>query len=230
MADSDLPFQAVLFDLDGTLIDSLEDIAAAANQALRECGYPVHPAAAYRQFVGEGVRMLFRRALAPQEATEEMLAALSAGFARCYEKHWNQATRPYPGIEELLLALGARGLALAVLSNKPDAFTQRCVAHYFPGHRFAAVQGQIEGTPRKPDPAGALQVARRAGAEAARVVYVGDSATDMQTAVRAGMYPVGVGWGFRQVAELVGSGAARVINAPAELLEIVDLPRPPGHS
>lgn len=226
MAGSERCFRAVLFDLDGTLIDSLEDIAGAANQALRDRGYPAHPVEAYRQFVGEGVRMLFRKALAPAAGTNELLDELSSAFAQAYEARWHATTRPYAGIDQLLDALATRKLPLAVLSNKPDQFTRRCVAHFFGRHQFARVLGQRETAPRKPDPAGALEIARGLGLPPDSVVYVGDSSTDMQTAVRAGMYPVGVTWGFREAAELRAHGAARIIDAPAELLPIVDAPPP----
>jgi phosphoglycolate phosphatase len=214
--------QAVLFDLDGTLLDTLEDIASAANEVLGRLGLPAHPPEAYRGFIGDGVAMLFRRALAPEHAEPGRVARCVEDFRAAYGRSWDVRTRPYDGIPALLDALTARGLGLAVLSNKPDDFTRLCASAYLARWPFRAVLGQREGTPRKPDPAGALEIAGALDVPAGQFLYVGDSAVDMETARRAGMRPVGVSWGFRPAEELWAAGAEAVITHPAELPEILD--------
>ncbi|HEX8203355.1 MAG TPA: HAD family hydrolase, partial [Isosphaeraceae bacterium] len=178
---------AVLFDLDGTLLDTLADIAAAANAVLSRHGLPAHPVEAYRRFIGDGVATLFHRALLPGHAEPERVARCVEDFRDVHGRIWNVSTRPYAGIPELLDALGARGLGLAILSNKPDEFTRLCAAEYLARWPFRAVLGQRAGIPRKPDPAGAWEIAGRLGLPTDRFLYVGDSAVDMETARRAGM-------------------------------------------
>ena len=152
--------RAVLFDLDGTLLDTLADIADAANGVLRSRGFPEHPPEAFRAFIGEGVAVLFLRALPPDRVSDELVARCVEEFRAAYAKNWNVQTRPYEGIPALLDALTKRGLALAMLSNKPDEFTQLYADAYLARWPFAAVLGSREGVPRKPDPAGALEVVR----------------------------------------------------------------------
>jgi phosphoglycolate phosphatase len=207
---------AVLFDLDGTLADTLADLAHAVNHALATLGLPLHPVAAYRHMVGDGARTLIRRALPAdrQDLAENALALMRAH----YDTHCFDQTRLYPGIPELVATLQVK---LAVLSNKPDEFTKRMIAHYFPANPFAAVRGHVAGTPLKPDPTVALQIAADLGIPPAHWLYLGDTNTDMQTARNAGMYPVGVLWGFRDRAELVAAGARQLIAQPAELLPLL---------
>jgi phosphoglycolate phosphatase len=220
-------FDAILFDLDGTLLDTLADVAWAANRVLADCGYPTHPVDAYRNYIGSGVRRLYERILPDGRRDEAAVARCVEAFQQAYAGHWNVQTRPYDGVPELLDGLTARGLRMAVLSNKPEAFSRRCVDEYLSGWRFEVVLGQREGIPPKPDPAGAREVVERLGVAAERFLYVGDTATDMQTALAAGMYPVGVAWGFRPVEELRAAGAARIVDRPADLVELLDR-RPPA--
>jgi phosphoglycolate phosphatase len=215
-------FRAVLFDLDGTLLDTLEDIARAANEVLESLGCPSHPPQAYRRFIGDGVAMLFRRALPHDHVEPELVDRCVEGFPEAYGRSWNVHTHPYDGIPELLDALVARGLDLAVLSNKPDEFTRLAVAEYLARWPMRAVLGQRRGVPRKPDPAGAIEVARGLEIPARQFLYVGDTAVDMETACRAGMFPVGVAWGFRPVEELRSSGARAILERPAELVELLE--------
>ena len=217
-----MEFPAVIFDLDGTLLDTLADIADSANRVLGGRGCPTHPADAYRQFVGEGLRRLFERALPADRRRPEVVAECVAGFREAYAEHWNVRTRPYDGVPELLDALSARNVMMAVLSNKPDGFTRRCVDEYLSRWRFEAVLGQREGVPRKPDPAGALEIASRLGVATDRFLYLGDSATDMRTARSAGMRAVGAAWGFRSVDELESAGAEVIIQRPMDFLAMVD--------
>jgi phosphoglycolate phosphatase len=219
-----MTFRAVMFDLDGTLLDTLADIARAANQALEREGMPAHPAADYRAFIGDGVAMLFRRALPPARAEDALIARCVEGFHDAYARCWDDRTRPFDGIPELLDALVARDLSLTVLSNKPDAFTRLYGERYLAPWPFRAVVGQRDHVPRKPAPAGALGIAEELGIEPAAFAYVGDSGVDMKTARAAGMFAIGVSWGFRPVEELRETGADAIIDHPAELLGLLDWP------
>jgi phosphoglycolate phosphatase len=214
-------FQAVLFDLDGTLLDTLEDLADSTNAALRAQGFPEHPLAAYRYFVGDGVEQLVRRALPPERLEAASVARSVELMRREYSARWADKTRPYPAVPELLDALTARGLPMAVLSNKPDDFTQLCVSRLLPRWRFEVVLGADAGRPKKPDPAAAREIAARLNLPPARIIYLGDTNTDMQTAVAAGMYPVGALWGFRTAAELTASGAQLLLEKPTGLLALL---------
>ena len=212
-----MPHDAVIFDLDGTLIDSLRDIAESMNRTLAHLGYPGHPVAAYRTYVGDGVKQLVRRAL-PHGASDESVAAFLAAYRADYAKSWRIHTRPYSGIDALLADLVDRGIPMAVLSNKPDPVTRLCVEHFFPEVPFIAVHGQREDVPRKPDPTAALAIAAAMNRPPAACVFVGDTSTDMQTAVAAGMLAAGVTWGFRGEEELEQHGADLIAREPGALL------------
>lgn len=216
-----MPFRAILFDLDGTLLDTLDDIAAAANRVLATRGFPTHPHSAYRMFIGEGVARLIARVLPEAHRDPPTVQACVDAYAQEYARGWKDRTQPYAGVPELLDALVARGLPLAVLSNKPDAFTQQCVREWLAKWTFAAVLGASDAFPRKPDPAGALETARRLGVSPADCLYVGDSGVDMQTARAAGMGAVGALWGFRDKEELLSAGAQVLIERPGEVLDLL---------
>lgn len=214
-----LRFRAAIFDLDGTLLDSLHDIANAANVALAAIGCPTHPIEAYRTLVGDGVRMLFQRASTDCRENPEVLERCIQVYAEAYAATWHRESRPYPGIVDMLKRLQHAGLRLAVLSNKPDAFTQQCVAYFFPETQFEYVLGHSDRFPRKPDPTSATYLVHCMGVEARSVAYVGDTNTDMQTAVGASLSPIGVLWGFRSREELVESGAKELVATAQELAE-----------
>ncbi|MHC4985423.1 MAG: HAD family hydrolase [Planctomycetota bacterium] len=217
-----MAFRAVCFDLDGTLLDTLADLADAMNRALAKCDLPVHPVDAYRTFVGNGLATLVHRAAPAAESDADLADTLIAGMRAEYSKRWAERTKPYDGIPQMLDALAARGLPMAILSNKPHDFTQLCVAELLPHWAFTCVQGVSDDVPPKPDPAGAAKVASILGADPAEILYVGDSDTDMKTANAAGMFAVGVLWGFRDADELNANGAQKLIAAPAELLGLLD--------
>jgi phosphoglycolate phosphatase len=212
---------AVIFDLDGTLLDTLEDIAAAGNAALAMVGAPPHPPRDFRKFIGEGVTRLFEQSLPPEQQDLTTIARCAAAFQETYSREWNQRSAPYPGVPELLDRLTAHAIKLAVLSNKPHDFTVACVNHYLAAWRFEAVLGPQEGVPRKPDPTGALRILHELHVHPEQCLYVGDSGVDMQTACAAGIHAVGVSWGFRPVEELRASGADIVLAAPGELLALI---------
>lgn len=212
---------AVIFDLDGTLLDTLADIAASANEVLQSLGYPTYDVEEYRLLVGSGVGRLFARALPPEAVDEARLNQCSQRFREAYGRQWSVRTTIYPGIPELLDALQQRGLRMAVLSNKPHAFTKRCTDHYLSRWPFEMVLGQRAEIPRKPHPAGALEILQHLAVPAQRCFYLGDADVDMQTATAAGLFPVGVLWGFRSAEELTHSGARALIGHPAELLDLL---------
>ena len=214
-------YKAILFDLDGTLLDTLEDLATAANRALGTLGLPAHPTDAYRVFVGDGLRTLAERILPGDERSAAQVDALVAAFEREYSRTWNERTEPYAGVPEMLDRLTAGGYRLSVLSNKPDAFTRLCVEQLLPHWTFAPLYGQRPGVPKKPDPAAALAIAAELGLDPAEVLYLGDTATDMHTARAAGMAAVGVLWGFRSADELHAAGARHLITHPGELAPLL---------
>lgn len=215
-----MPYDAALFDLDGTLLDTLTDLADAANHALASVGRPTHPQEAYRTLVGQGVRQLFIDGLGPEHG--HLVDDAIAAHLAYYEDHRFDTTRPYPGIEPLLEALAERGVRLGVLSNKPDEATQDVIARYFPEQPWAYVRGHRSGTAAKPDPHAAIEATRTLGIPAERWLYVGDTSVDMQTGKGAGMFTVGVTWGFRSEAELREHGADAIIHEPAELVPLLD--------
>jgi phosphoglycolate phosphatase len=196
--------RGVIFDLDGTLADSLEDIASAMNRTLAGPGFPVHPISDYRTFVGEGVRKLVERALPP--GTEHLRDAFLAAYQADYAEHLLDATRLFPGISGVLDGLAAAGVPMGVLSNKTDLPTRRMVEALCGRWKFGAVVGERPGVPRKPDPSSALALADALGAPPEAVAFVGDTSVDMLTARAASMRPVGVLWGFRPK-EVLASGA-----------------------
>ena len=215
-------FQAIILDVDGTLLDTLQDLADSMNSTLRHFGFPVHELEKYKHFVGDGMENLVRRSVPDWAKTDpRMISRCLEMMQQIYERNWNVKSRPYPGIPELLDALTARGLKMAVLSNKPHDLTQRAIEGLLPVWRFEVVMGERPPVPRKPDPCSALEIANRLGVEPAGFLYLGDTATDMKTANAAAMYAVGALWGFRNAEELIESGAKKLIAKPAELLELL---------
>lgn len=216
-----ITYRAAIFDMDGTLLDTLEDLAAAVNGALEQHGLPCHPHQAVRRFVGAGMPTLVRRALPGDRRRDpRLLAAVLAATRQNYRRGWAQNTRPYPGIDATLDELTDRGVALAVLSNKPHDFARDMARRLLGRWRFEEVRGASPGGPLKPDPAAALEIAASLGLAPKRIVFVGDSGADVKTALAAGMLPVGVSWGFRSSRSLLAAGARMVLDSPRELLPL----------
>lgn len=215
-------FQAILFDLDGTLLDTLADIANATNAALIRLGFPTHPRDAYRYFLGGGMDYLVRRAIPEGFNDTETLKKCHEAIIDEYRSRWAQNTRPYPGIAELLAELDKRGIVKAVLSNKPDDFTKRTVEKLLSDSHFDIIRGAKPEVPLKPDPTSATQIAAELDLPAGRFIYLGDSDTDMQTARAAGMFGAGALWGFRTAEELSAYGAQVLLKAPQEVLNLLD--------
>ncbi len=210
-----------IFDLDGTLIDTIADLARSANYALQQLHYPPHAVAAYRLMVGNGINKMIERALPEDEQTEENVLRVREVFLPYYDQHNADDSCPYAGIPPLLSSLHAAGVAIAVASNKYQAATERIISHYFPTIPFAAVFGQREGTPVKPDPAIVYDILAAAQKERGDVLYVGDSATDMRTAAAAGVAACGVTWGFRPRAELEAQQPAYIVDSAKEIYDII---------
>jgi len=216
---NDTKCSGVLFDLDGTLVDSLRDIGDAMNAVLAARGLPEHSLDAYRVFVGDGMEVLARRALPESRRdTPDTVAALVAEMKREYATRWSHHANPYPGVREMIHTLRRTGLRLGVLSNKPDAFTREMVAHVFPDMEWDAVRGAREDVPLKPAPDAAREILRTWALSPEQVAYVGDTLTDMLTARNTGMPGIGVTWGFRDRAELEAHGAEIVVDHPTEIL------------
>lgn len=213
--------KAFIFDLDGTLIDSLEDIAGSINRMLEARGYPpCQDAGLFRQMVGDGMEKLVERALPPAARSEEMIRVCTEEYRSFYDRHWQDRTRPYAEIVETLAALKEKGCRLGVISNKAHRFTVPMTEHFFGTETFDLILGQRPEVERKPDAAGGLEAVQLLGLVPADCAYVGDSGIDMQFARNTGMLAIGVDWGFRSVAELNENGAHHIISRPGALLEI----------
>ena len=214
-----MPLQAVIFDLDGTLVDTLSDIASACNHTLAHAGLPTHSLDAYRRFVGGGARVLVERAL-PAHALGE-LDVLLEDFRTHYLAHLIVESTPYPEINTLLTTLTKQNIPMAILSNKPHAMVLKIVDHFFSNIPFVAVQGQKPDIPKKPDPTSVLTISQELGLPPEQIAYVGDSDVDIDTALAAKMRAVGVQWGFRGRAELESRGAEHILETPSDLLQLL---------
>ena len=211
----------VIFDLDGTLINSLEDLGQAANYALSKNGFPTHSLASYPFFVGNGVRNLIRKALPEENRNDTTIDSLLKDFKEYYDDHNVDSTKPYDGIMELLKQLQEQGVKLAVASNKYQKATEKIVSQLFPDIKFVSVQGQQDGVNVKPDPSIVFNILGVALVPKAEVLYVGDSGVDMETARRACVDSVGVTWGFRSEKELNEYHADRIVHRASDIFDIV---------
>lgn len=209
----------VIFDLDGTLINSIADLTVAVNQALVACGYPIHSEQECSLMVGNGVRKLFERALPEEERTTENIERIREHFMPFYDLHNADLSRPYEGICELLEQLQTRGIRIAVASNKYHSATLKLIAHYFPTISFDLVLGHREGIPAKPHPQIVDDIIAHTGVLKEEILYVGDTSVDMQTAENAGVDVVGVSWGYRPRKELATHNPLALIDHPSELLQ-----------
>lgn len=212
----------VIFDLDGTLLNTIYDLGEACNYALRKMGFAQHPIPAYNYMVGNGVRKLIERA--QPDADVETVDQLLSIFREYYDSHCIVDTKPYNGIPELLDKLTGRGVAIAVASNKYQDAVEKIVRHFFPQINFASIQGQQEGRPTKPDPSIVFSVLSEHPTPKSEVLYVGDSGVDMETARRACIESIGVTWGFRPVTELREAHADNIISSPEEILGFLSDP------
>jgi len=211
--------KGIVFDLDGTLLDTLDDIMYAANAVMEQSGFPQHDKQAIRSFVGSGLRSLMKRALPERERTAEMVGHCFGQMMEVYRANYKNKTVPYPGIVALLDVLRGKGIPMVVFSNKADELTRKLVEAILPGY-FLAVQGMTTEELKKPNPKVAIELAEKMGLRPEECLYVGDSDTDMLTANNAGMYGVGVTWGFRDRENLVAGGAKLLVEEPAEIMKL----------
>ncbi len=212
-------FNAVIFDLDGTLLNTIDDLADSFNYALAQYQFPQHPVSAYRFFIGDGAHMAIERALPPEARNAEIIEQVLGAFSEHYAQNYKNKTKPYPGITELLKTLKNRAIKMAVLSNKPHDFTIQCVREYFDDY-FIPVQGVESRFDKKPAPESTHHILEQFKLPAEQVLFVGDTKTDIQTAKNAGLKSAGVVWGFRGREELQQAGADFIIGHPKELLTL----------
>lgn len=215
-----MSYSSIIFDLDGTLLDTLQDIATTSNAVLAGYGYPLHAKEEYRHFVGDGLTTLMTR-ITPEGTGKPIIDECCARFIRLYAKNWKRNCAPYDGVVEMLRVLREKSFHLAVLSNKPHSFAAIFVDEFFPGNIFSQVYGERDGFAKKPDPGVALAIAEQLGSVPGETVFVGDTGVDMRTGKAAGMLTVGVTWGFRSITELKEHHADIIINSPMELLQYV---------
>ena len=213
--------EAVIFDMDGTLLDTLKDIADSMNMALKMTGLPERDFEYMRFSVGYGVDELARRAM-PEGSSEEDIMRCVAKFRDIYNVHYKDSSKPYEGIPGMLDELTKSNIPFAILSNKPEDFTIKMTGELLPGWKFSEVCGVRKDVPKKPDPAVALEIALKWGIPPVKIAFVGDSAVDMKTANAAGMFAVGVLWGFRPRKEIEEAGSMALISHPKELLDILN--------
>ncbi|MEL0456587.1 HAD family hydrolase [Flavobacteriaceae bacterium SZ-1-7] len=212
-------YKAVIFDLDGTLVNSIEDIADAMNTVLQSYNYPTHGYEIYKQFVGSGIKRLVVKALPENQCEEAQIDTVFNEMMRIYSTRCTQKTKPYDGIMDLLKQLKNQNIKLAVLSNKADQLTKKIVLALFPNY-FEAVEGLSDEAHKKPNPIKALEISKTLKLPPEDIIFVGDTAIDIQTAQNANMLAVGVSWGFRDKNELVESGADHLLNHPLELIDL----------
>lgn len=212
-------YKAIIFDLDGTLLNTIEDLTDSMNQALSRLGFSGHDQEAYKYFIGDGIDVLASRALPLDSRNPKMVAQCVVAMREEYALRWDKKTRPYPGIPELLDTLSQKGLPISILSNKPDDSTRMVVSTLLPKWSFQIILGSRPSVPKKPDPTAALEIAKIMDLVPDQFVYLGDTGTDMKTAVDAGMFPVGALWGFRTAQELMAHGAKALIEKPLDLLQ-----------
>jgi len=214
-------YSAIIFDLDGTLLNTIDDLANSMNVVLEQHDFPVHPVEHYKYFVGNGMDNLTKRVL-PKTCTDELfINSFLEEFQNQYSQNWHTFTKPYPGIETLLENLEARGIKMSVLSNKADQFTQFIIDYYFGLNHFDFIHGAKVGIPKKPDPSAALEIAYGSNIQPSDFLYLGDSGVDMQTANAAGMFALGATWGFRKTDELIENGAKKLIHDPIEIIDLI---------
>lgn len=215
-----MQYKAVIFDLDGTLLDTIEDLTLCFNSVVEKRGFPVFTVDEYKLLVGNGAENVIRRIIPKDRITEDLVKECLAEFKAVYGAGCQIHTKPYPDIEQLLRALEKKGIKCAVLSNKPHESTVQCVQYYLPAIPFHRVLGKREETLLKPDPQLTLQILKDMQVSPEGCIFLGDTATDMQTAGNAAIFPVGALWGFRSEKELVGAGAKKLISNPLELLDL----------
>jgi len=213
--------KAVIFDLDGTLVDSLKDIAICSNIVLKEFNFPTHKLDEYKNFVGGGAKILLENC-SPSDISEETLNKLLIRFKKVYDTNIQNETKPYKGIEDLLKQIKEKNIKMGILSNKPHTLTIKYYEKFFKNYKIDEVHGQKENIPKKPSPIAAIKIAESFNIECKDIFFIGDSDVDIQTAKNAGMIAVGVSWGFRGTKELIENGADHIVKAPKDILKLLE--------
>lgn len=213
---------AIIFDLDGTLLNTIDDLAGSMNKVLEENNFPTHPTSSYLYFIGNGAKSLVERALPENMRTPVLLEKYLNRYRDIYRKNWNIKTKPYNDVESMLTSIQNLNIPMAVLSNKPHSDVLKCIDYYFDPKTFLEVSGQKDNIPHKPAPDGAFNIADTLKVKTDTTIFVGDSSVDMKTAKAAGMIAVGVSWGFRTTKELSENGADHIIDNPHELLTLLE--------
>jgi phosphoglycolate phosphatase len=218
-----MKYKGIIFDLDGTLVDSLQDIADAMNEMLSCNGYATHDESVYKLFVGSGIRNLVYKALPAYARKEDIINRCFAEMMALYRNNFVDKSDLYPGISDMLDQLALKGVKMSILSNKADEFVSKVVDVLLPNWEFESVIGLTTEEDKKPNPKYALQLANEMGFNASEIVFMGDSSVDMKTAINAGMTPVGVLWGFRSKEELLENGAKYLLEKPSDFFEVIDI-------
>ncbi|MGL1890734.1 MAG: HAD family hydrolase [Spirochaetaceae bacterium] len=217
-----MKIEAIIFDLDGTLLNTLDDLAGSMNKVLEENSLPTHPSSSYLYFIGGGAKKLVESALPETERTPELIDKYLNRYRDIYRENWNVNTKLYDDIESMLIKLKSLNVPIAVLSNKPHSDVLKCVDYYFKPETFLSVAGQKDSIPHKPAPDGAFNIVNELNVNVENTIFVGDSSVDMKTAKAAKMIAVGVSWGFRTTEELLKNGADHIINNPGQLLSLLN--------
>ena len=212
--------KAIIFDLDGTLLDTLTDIMESVNNVLNKYEFPTHEMHAYKYFIGNGIEVLTRKAF-PKDITESEFRNYFQEVKQEYESRQTLKTQPYEGIEEMLNKLLDKGISISILSNKPDEFAKPTVKHFFPNIKFDIVYGSRIGVKRKPSPDAVFEILEKLDFKKEEYFFVGDTAIDMQTSVNAGIEGIGVSWGFRTIEELQNNGSKYIIDSPSEIFKLI---------
>lgn len=211
---------SIIFDLDGTLLDTLKGLADTTNKVMQQHNFPTHSINEYKTYIGNGLVKLVERSV-PENTPQDTVEQCCADFGEIYKESWRDGCCPYQGIDDMLAAIHDGGISLAVLSNKPHEFTKLFVAHFFPKIKFKAVYGQRPGYDKKPEPGVALEIAKIMSTMPENILFVGDSGVDIQTGKNANMQTAAVSWGFRPLEELEANNPDIIINHPTELLNHV---------
>lgn len=216
-----MSYSGIIFDLDGTLLNTLSDLASSMNFVLYKHGLPIHDVEKYRCFIGNGMEMLVRRALPPESVNQKNVKVCLQELKEEYSRRWHDLTKPYEGINELINTLDSLGIKMAVLSNKPHEFTKIIIDNFFGLERFSFVFGSRDNVPKKPDPFAALEIAKLSEISPSNYLYAGDMGIDMKTANAAGMYAIGAKWGFGEENDLIEKGAKILIENPMDIIRLI---------
>ncbi len=212
-------YEGIIFDLDGTLLDTLTDLGGSVNEVLADFNFPTHEIESYKQKIGRGFKDLIKRSM-PDGTSESIIEEGLKLFLNYYDKNYLKTTIPYPGITNLLESLNNK-IIMAVNSNKRDDYTKNLISIHFPNISFIECIGERSGFPKKPDPTSGLQIIEKMNLDLSKIVYIGDSNTDMKTAINLGIDSIGCIWGFREKDELISCGATYIASKPSDILKIV---------